>query len=125
MGSLLLVVGAIALVAYAGLFYWTLAKAGRNQVARYNSAFAKDRVNLVGAALVVAAFLVPSALLAATLGLCAFAWVARATLLQRARMREMLFDLLFERRLSAISLLAAVGISCLLASKLWFKANVG
>lgn len=123
LGSVLHIVGFLSLAAYAGLFYWTLAKAGREQVERYNSTFAKHKINLIGAALVAGAFLVPNALFAATLGLCAFGWIGRATFMQRARMREMAFDAGFTRRLFAISFLAAVAISCLLAGKLWFQTN--
>jgi hypothetical protein len=123
LGSILLIVGFVSFAAYAGLFYWTLAKAGRDQVERYNSTFAKSKINLVGAALVAGAFLVPNTLFATILGLCAFAWIGRATFMQRARMREMLFDAGFESRLFAISFLAAVAISCLLAGKLWFQTN--
>jgi hypothetical protein len=122
MGSLLIVIGFVLLVAYLIVFWLTMRSAGEEAV-RYSDLFAGSRKsNLLGAMLVVAALLVPGLIAPVVLAIAAFAWMAVATARQHAQMRRENFSRTFERRLLRISFLSPIAIACVLGGTLWLKA---
>jgi uncharacterized membrane protein YidH (DUF202 family) len=121
-GSWLLLIGGLALALYFLFFYRTFATMDPAEAKRFTST-ANPTANLIGVVLVVGMFIAPTFALTFVLAGIAFAWIARATWVQHSKMREMAFDSALERRLLRITFLAPVAIICLLASKLWFRAN--
>ena len=124
LGSILLVVGVVALLLYFVLFYRTFRSAG-NDAERYLEVFGSSkRRNLVAMFLIIAAFLIPIPSVAILLMALGIGWTAKETVVQHSRMRELGFGVRFERRLAWTSVISPLAILCLFGSKLWFQANV-
>jgi hypothetical protein len=125
LGTILLMLGVAGIVTYAWLFVGTMQRAGLGEVKRYSVVFAaRKKTNLLVAILVVGAFLIPVAWLAAGLLIAILGWSTYTTVGQRRRMYELNFNQSFTERLFRVSFLSPLAICCLLASKWWFAAYV-
>lgn len=122
-GTFLLLLGFVTLAIYAWLFTRTIRSANPEELLRYHSIFARKKVSMVGAALVIGAFLVPVVWVATSLAVATLAWIALATINQRRRMHELGFERNFTEQLYRVSFVSPLAIGCLLASKLWFQLH--
>jgi hypothetical protein len=113
------------MVIYAWLFVGTMRRAGLDEVKRYSAVFAaQKKTNLLVAILVVGAFLIPVAWLAAGLLIATLGWSTYTTVEQRRRMHELDFSKSFTERLFRVGFLSPLAICFLLAGKLWVEAYV-
>ena len=122
LGSILLIIGIVALPTYFVLFYKTFRNAGKD-AERYVEVFGDTKWrNLATMALIIGAFLMPNPVFGILLMTAAMGWTFKETLAQHRRMRELGFNPRFERRLAWVSVISPVAILSLFGSKLWFQA---
>jgi hypothetical protein len=118
-----LLLGIAGLVVYWFCFYLVSAKAGAEEVRRYSKKVPKHKINLVGVSLLVGSFFIPYLPAAIVVLLLAFAWIGKATLDQKHKMKELGFSPVYTQQLFAISFMVPPFVSLLFASTWLFRAS--